>query len=358
MLFMPIVLVTGLLLAACKAPDAPTTEVRPVRTVVVDPKPIDDDRQAIGEIKPRYESDLGFRVAGKLVSRAVDVGARVKTGEVLAHLDEQDFQNKLRSAEADVVSAQAVLTEAQGTEERQTDLFSKAVTTRSSLDAAIKNRRSAEAQLDSAKAALSLAQDQLKYTELKADFDGIITAVGAENGQVVNAGQMVVRLARPTDVDAVFNIAESAFRDSAGKALPQVAVNLLSAPEIQAIGQVREVSPVADPVTRTYQVKVTLDHPPAAMRFGASVRGRLKEMTAPVIVLPGSALSDKGGKPAVWVFDPASSEVKLTPITVSRFEKDRIIVASGLSKGQIVVTAGANRLCEDQKVRLIDGAAQ
>jgi len=329
-----------------------------VRTVVVDPKPIDDDRVAIGEIKPRYESDLGFRVAGKLVSRTVDVGAQVKSGDVLAHLDEQDFQNKLRSAEADVVSAQAVLTEAQGTEDRQTQLYKQAVTTRSNLDSAIKNRRAAEAQLDSAKASLSLAQDQLKYTELRADFDGIITAVGAENGQVVNAGQMVVRLARPTDIDAVFNIAESAFRDRRSTELPKVVVNLLSAPDIVADGQVREISPVADPATRTYQVKVTLDHPPPAMRFGSSVRGRLKEMTAPVVVLPGSALTDKAGKPAVWVFDPATSEVKLTPVVVSRFEKDRLVVGEGLTKGQIVVTAGANRLLEGQKVRLLDGAQQ
>ena len=345
-------------MTGCKDAEPPKTEVRPVRTVVVDPKPIDDDRQAVGEIKPRYESDLGFRVAGKVISRSVDVGNAVKAGDVLARLDEQDFQNKLRSAEADVASAEAVLTEAQGTEERQTQLFEKAVTTRSSLDAAVKNRRSADAQLESAKAALDLAKDQLKYTELKADFDGIVTGVGAENGQVVNAGQMVVRLAKPGDVDAVFNIAESAFRGDATSKHPQILVNLLSNPAVEAVGEVREVSPVADPTTRTYQVKVTLDNPPAAMRFGASVRGRLRETTAPVVVLPGSALSDQGGKPAVWVFDQSSSEVKLTPISVSRFEKDRIVVADGLSKGQIVVTAGVNRLREGQKVRLPDGAAQ
>jgi len=346
------------LLTGCKGPEAEKTEVRPVRTIVVDPKPVEDDRQAIGEIRPRYESDLGFRVSGKVVSRTVDIGARVKAGDVLARLDEQDFQNKVRSAVADVNSAEAVLIEAQGTEQRQTELFEKAVTTRASLDSAIKNRRAAEAQLESAKAALNLARDQLKYTELRADFDGIITAVGAENGQVVNAGQMVVRLARPSDVDAVFNIAESAFRERPANDLPEVIINLLSAPNIEAVGQVREISPVADPTTRTYQVKVTVKDPPAAMRFGASVRGRLKETTAPVVILPGSALTDRGGKPAVWIYDPSSSEVKLTPVTVARFEKGRVIVSEGLTKGQIVVTAGVNRLRENQKVRLLDGAAQ
>jgi len=203
---------------------------------------------------------------------------------------------------------------------------------------------------------LNLAQDQLKYAVLSADFDGIVTAVGAENGQVVNAGQMIVRLAKPDEVDAVFNISESAFRGRPEN--NQIVVNLLSNPEVETFGELREISPVADPKTRTFQVKVALGKPPPAMRFGSSVRGRLRETTAPVVVLPGSALSDKGGKPAVWVFDEANSEVKLTPISVSRFEKDRVVVGDGLTKGQIIVTAGVNRLREGQKVRLLDGAAQ
>lgn len=173
-------LTTVVLVGGWSEPAEVKTEVRPVRTIVVDPKPIEDDRQAVGEIRPRQESDLGFRVSGKVVSRAVDVGNSVKAGDLLARLDEQDFQNRLRSAEADVTSADAVLTEATGTEERQEQLLTKGVTTRSNYDAAVKNKRSAEAQLESARAALDLAKDQLKYTELKADFDGIVTAIGAE----------------------------------------------------------------------------------------------------------------------------------------------------------------------------------
>lgn len=117
----------------------------------------------------------------------------------------------------------------------------------------------------------------------------------------------------------------------------------------------REVSPVADPVTRTYQVKVTLETPPPAMRFGASVHGRLKATTAPVVVLPGSALYDKAGKPAVWVVEAESSTVKLVPVTVSRFESERVVISDGLAKGTIVVTAGVNRLREGQQVKLLAG---
>jgi RND family efflux transporter MFP subunit len=346
-----------LFLSGCGDAAAPPPEdIRPVRTVIVEPKPIDDDRQSVGEIRPRQESDIGFQVGGKLISRAVDVGNSVKTGDLLARLDETDFQNRLRSANSDVVSAEAVLIEAQATEDRQNELVGKGVTTRANYDAAVKNRRSAEAQLESAKAALDLAKDQLAYTELKADFDGIITAVAAEPGQVVSAGQTVVKLAKPDQIDAVFNVAEAAFRDRKSGEKPEIVVTLLSSPSIVADGVVREVSPVADPTTRTYQVKVSLENPPAAMRFGASVMGRLKATTAPVIVLPGSALYDRGGKPAVWIYDPASSTVKLKPVDVARFETDKVVVSDGLAKGDVVVTAGVNRLREGQQVRLAEGA--
>lgn len=342
-------------LAAGCGSEAPTeTELRPVRTVTADPKPIEDDRQAVGEIKPRQETDLGFRVAGKIVSRVVDVGVTVSKGGLLARLDEQDTQNKLKSAEADVAAAEAVLTEARGSEARLRQLVDTGATTRANYDAALRNLRSAEAKLDSAKAGMALARDQLGYTELKADYDGIITAVGAEPGQVVAAGQMVVRLALPEGKDAVFAIAEAAFRDRPANDRPEIIVRLLSNPEVVAEGVVREVSPVADPATRTFQVKVTLKSPPPQMRFGSSVVGRLKATTAPVVVLPGAALFEKGGKPAVWVVDQQTGAVALRPVQLARFESDRIVVSEGLVKGDVVVTAGVNRLREGQKVRLAE----
>lgn len=341
-------------LAGCDEPAPAKTEIRPIRTVVADPKPIEDDRQAVGEIRPRLESDLGFRVGGKVVSRDVDVGAMVTAGDLLARLDEQDFQNKLRAAEADVSAAEAVLAEAKATEDRQSTLLTKGVTTRANYDDAVKNRRSAEASLQSVKAALELAKDQLKYAVLTAEFDGIVTATGAEPGQVVNSGQMVIRLARPDQIDAVFNVAEVAFKDRTPNDRPSVVVSLLSSPDVIADGVVREVSPVADPVTRTYQVKVTLENAPPAMRFGASVLGRLKATTAPVVVLPGSALYDKTGEPAVWIYESASSTVTLRPVTVGRFDMDHVVVSGGLAKGDIVVTAGVNRLREGQQVRLLE----
>jgi RND family efflux transporter MFP subunit len=156
----------------------------------------------------------------------------------------------------------------------------------------------------------------------------------------------------------VFAIAESGFRERPDADKSEIVVTLLSNPQLIAEGVVREVSPVADPATRTYQVKVTLRDPPAQMRFGSSVVGRLKGTTAPVVVLPGSALFDQGGKPAVWVYDRDTATVALKSVSVTRFETDGVVLSGGLVKGEIVVTAGVNRLRAGQRVRLADEAVK
>jgi RND family efflux transporter MFP subunit len=344
-----------LALAGCK-PENATVEIRPVRTVVVDLKLIVDKRQAVGEVKPRYESDLSFRVDGKLQSRRVDVGAAVKEGDLLATLDVQDYQNKLRSAEADVASAQAALVETQSTEGRLGKLVKQGWTPQANYDTALHNMQAAEAKLAAAKASLALARDQLNYTELKADFDGVITAVGAEAGQNVSAGQMVVKLARTTDKDGVFNVAETALLDHRNEGA-EVIVWPLSNPQLTIEGVLREVAPVADATTRTYTVKVTLKNPPAEIRFGMSIGGRWKGSSARVVTLPLSALFEKNGSPAVWVLDRRSGSATLKPVTVARYEADTVVIASGLASGDMVITAGINTLREGQKVRLADAAA-
>jgi RND family efflux transporter MFP subunit len=341
-----------IVLTGCKPEDAPV-ESRLVRTLVVNPRPIGEDRQAIGEVKPRYESDLSFRVAGKVLSRLVDVGAWVRQGDTLATLDTQDYQNRLRSAEAEVSSAEAALINAQGTEARQAKLLKDGWTPKATYDNALQNLQVAEARFKVAKVNLDLTRDQLNYTTLKAEFDGVITAVGAEAGQNVNAGQMVVKLARPDDKDGVFNIAETAFTDISKSQL-EVTVWPLSNPELAVDGVVREISPVADPVTRTYTIKVTLKNPPSQLRFGMSIGGRLKGDAALAVALPFSALFEKNGSPAVWVLDQQSNSLTLRPITVARYDANTVIVAGGLSRGDIVVTAGVNTLTVGQKVRLAE----
>lgn len=350
----PILLALVLALAGCNPQDA-RVEIRPVRAVPVDPKPILDDRQAVGEVKPRYESDLSFRVDGKLVSRRVDIGVSVKEGDTLATLDVQDYQNKLNSAEADVAAAEAAFVEAQSTESRLGKLVKNGWTPQANYETALHNLRAAEAKLASAKASLALTRDQLNYTELKAEFDGVITAVGAEAGQNVSSGQMVVKLARLTDKDGVFNIAETALLDHRNEGA-EVTVWPLSNPRLTVEGMVREVSPVADATTRTYTVKITLKDPPPSLRFGMSIGGRWNGSTAPVVALPLSVVFEKNGSPAVWLFDPQSGSATLKPVTVARYEADTVVIAGGLARGDLVITAGINTLREGQKVRLADAA--
>jgi RND family efflux transporter MFP subunit len=349
-----ILLCVVLLLSGCK-PEHASVEVRPVRTIVVAPQPILDDRQAVGDIKPRYESDLSFRVDGKLVSRRVDVGASVTQGDILATLDVQDYQNKLNSAEADVAAAEAAFVEAQSTESRLGKLVKNGWTPQANYDTALHNLRATEAKLASARASLALTRDQLNYTELKAEFDGVITAVGAEAGQNVTSGQMVVKLARLTDKDGVFNIAETALLDHRNETA-EVIVWPLSNPQLTIEGVVREVSPVADATTRTYAVKVTLKDPPPSLRFGMSIGGRWKGSTTPVVALPLSVVFEKHGSPAVWVFDPQSGSARLKPVTIARYEAETVVIAGGLAKGETVITAGINTLRDGQKVRLADAA--
>lgn len=333
-------------------------EPRPVRTVTVVPKPIQNEFRAIGDIRPRHETDTAFRVSGKVVTRLVDIGATVRTGEVLARIDKQEFENKLKSASSDVAGAEAALIEAGGSEERLRHLLANGHATRANYEVALKNLRSAQAKLESAKAALAMAKDQLEYTSLRADFDGIVTAVSIEVGSIVNTGQTAMRIARPDERDAVFAMPEAAFGKYQGRPLPEVVVTLLSNPMVQAEGLVREISPVADSATRTFQVRVTLRDPPEAMRFGASVAGRAIQASPPVVVLPSASLFDRSGTPAVWVVNRESSVITLKTVAIERYEADRVIVAYGLEKGEIVVTAGVNRLRENQIVKLSEGASQ
>jgi len=236
---------------------------------------------------------------------------------------------------------------------RRRQLTTDGWTPKATYDTALQSRQAAEARVKAAKASLDLTRDQLNYTTLRADFDGVITAVGAEAGQNVNAGQMVIKLARPDDKDGVFNIAETALTDISSSHA-KVIVWPLSNPDLTVEGAVREISPVADPVTRTYTVKVTLNNPPPQLRFGMSVGGRLNGKAALAVALPLSALFEKNGSPAVWVLAQQSSSLSLRPVTVARYEANTVIVASGLTKGDIVVTAGVNKLTVGQKVRLAD----
>jgi RND family efflux transporter MFP subunit len=346
-------LVVSMALSGCQEEAKTISLIRPVRTLTAHVKPLIEQRNLVGEIRPRHESSLSFQVSGKIVSRSVNAGDKVKAGDIVAKLDPQDYIKKMSAAQADVDSAEASFTEAQAAELRSRTLLKKGFVAKANYDTALRNLRAAEASLASARIALSMAADQLSYTELKAEADGIITSVSAEPEQVVSSGQAIVALAPSGELDAVFSVAEAVLHDKYFEVGKSVKVALLSDPEVLATGEVREVSPVADPATRTFEVKVSLSAPPQQMHFGSSVTGQAIVSQRHGVTLPGSAIFDEEGRPAVWIVDPATEQVALRPVAVAHFDADTAVISSGISSGEVIVTAGANQLRQGEKVKLL-----
>jgi membrane fusion protein, multidrug efflux system len=343
-----------LALAGCRKEEKAAAAPRPVRTVTVEFRESGDTLSLTGEIQPRYQADIGFRVHGKILQRPVDVGTEVKKGELMARLDPQQYRQDLEVAKSEVAVAEAEVTRSQAQEARQRELLKNGYTTQVKYDQALKTFKTAQAQLDATRAKLVQATENLGYTELKADNDGVITAVGADAGQVVSAGQMVVRLAQPGEREAVFNVAEGSLKNP--RKDRTVTVHLVSNPEIKTSGTVRYVSPQADPTTRTYTVRVSLPDAPPQMRLGANVVGSVTLGEGRTVTIPGSALFQKNGQAAVWLVEKDKT-VQLKPITVQRYQGDMVVVASGLSQGDVVVTGGVQKLLPGQKVSLMEGDA-
>jgi RND family efflux transporter MFP subunit len=349
------VLFLTLALTACqKEEKAATQAIRPVRTVTVELQEGGEKVSLTGEIQPRYQADLGFRVNGKILERPVDVGTEVKKNDPLARLDPQQYRQEFEVAKAEVAKADAEVTRSQAQEYRQRELLKNGHTTQVAYDQAVKTFKTAQAEADAARARQVQASENLGYTELKADNNGVISAIGADPGQVVSAGQMVVRLAQPGEREGVFNVAEGAFKNRPTD--PTVAVHLVSNPEIETAGTVRYISPQADPETRTYTVRVSLPNAPPQMRLGANVVGTVTLDQGQTVAIPGSALFQKDGKPAVWLVEKDNT-VQLKPITVQRYQGDSVVVGDGLTQGDVVVTAGVQKLLPGQKVALMDASS-
>lgn len=353
----PLVIALALLTAACsREEEATAPPVRPVRVITVADAPSNQTLSVSGTIQAEDEASLAFRISGRMIERLVNVGDRVVGGQVVARLDPQNALNTLRSAQAALAAAEGRLVQATNHYERQERLLQSGFTTRALYDDAVQSRQSAQAQVDDAQAQVKIAEDNVGYTELKADAPGVVTARGAEPGEVVQAGQMIVQLARQDGRDAVFDVSAQVMRQVASD--PTVTVALADDPSVTATGRVREVSPQADPVTRTFRVRVGLDNPPATMRLGSAVVGRAAVDSGNIMEVPASALTAQNGQPAVWVVDPASSTVTLRNIEVGRFNPATVAVASGLSVGDVVVTAGVQALHPGQKVRLLGAASE
>jgi multidrug efflux system membrane fusion protein len=341
-----------LALPACSKPQAPAPAARQVQTVAVTLIPDDQESSYTGDVRPRYESALGFRVPGKIVARAVDVGARVSKGQLLARLDPEDQRLGAEAARQQLMAARSDYEQAKAEVARYRDLFSKGFISAAEYDRRKWTYDTAVARLEQANAQLELNRNQTAYTQLHSDIDGVVTAVQGEVGQVVTPGQPVIKVARLEEKEVVVNVPEN--RLSELKGANDVDVTLWAAPGKSYEGKVREISPSADNVTRTYTVKVSVTNADAGVQLGMTANVSLKRnggSHARVARLPLTALFQQGEKPAVWVIDPKTSQVQLRPVQVGRYTQDYVTVVSGLNNGDVVVRAGVHKINPGEVVK-------
>jgi RND family efflux transporter MFP subunit len=346
-------LCAALLLAACqRAVEAPAPEIRPVRVTTIAMRDAAGKVQLTGTVQAQTEVDESFRVDGRLIERTVNVGDTVKAGQLLARLDPQNEESGLQAARAQLVAARAQLVEARNNFVRMRDLVAEDAVSRSTFDQAQALQTTAESQVEAVQSNVRLAENRLSYTRLFATAAGVVTAVGPDPGEVVSAGRMVVQVAREGARDAVFGVSAQ-IKDMAPKN-PDITIALTADPTVTAAGRVREVAPRADPITGTFEVRVKLLNPPAALRLGSTVTASMRTPAATGIDIPASALVRADGKAAVWVVDPKAFTVSMRTVEVRAQDTERIQVGDGLKPGDVVVTAGVHALRPGQKVRLLE----
>lgn len=349
-------LVLALLLTGCDQPAPVVDPIRPVLLTEVVPGSGAHATVYAGEVRPRYESDLAFRVGGKLIARAVDAGARVRKGDALARLDPADLTLQTDAAAAAVAAARVDAEFARAEHTRYENLLKQGFISASALDAKRNAMQAAAARLEQAEATLSVTRNQAAYAQLLAPEDGVITAVTAEVGQVVAAGQVVMRHARESEREVAIAVPEGCI--DALRTATDIAIVLVADPGVRHRGRVREISPAVDALTRTFAVRVSVLDPPTAMQWGMTADVILgRDAGADLSLLPPTALYQApDGQPALWVYDPAQGRVRLRPVQVSAYREDGVVIAAGVRAGEWVVATGANKLHEGQQVRPYAGS--
>jgi RND family efflux transporter MFP subunit len=339
----------GVSLAACQEATEAPKPLRPVETVVAR-RMVQADNEFAGVISPRYTVDRAFLVLGRVITRDVNVGDVVRAGQRLAQSDPTALALAVVSAEATLASAQSQQERAVAARGRIETLFNNRISSQSELDQAEQSQKAAIASVEQAQAGLAKAREQLSYATLRADADGVVTAVNAEVGQMTVPGNTVVTLARTDIREAVIDLPDPVVAQIAIGSRFNVA--LQADPRVTATGTVREIAPAADAVTRLRRVKVALESPPEAMRLGSTIRARpVGARSAGLIALPASALFRRGEEERVWIVGGEGPSVRSVAVRVVERDENTVRVAEGIAEGDRIVAAGANRLAEGQRVK-------
>jgi len=340
------------LIAACgdNSSSSPVAAARAVQVERVAYAPESAAREFAGVVRARYETDLGFRVGGKMVTRVVNVGDRVRAGDVVARLDPQDLKLQLQSADAEVSAATSNLAQAAADWLRYENLRSRGYASVADYERKTAAKDEAESRMERAQRALDLARNQLAYAELKADADGVITATLAEPGQVVAMGQAVVRLAHRGEMEAVVALPETWL---AAARSADAAVRLWSGPNRGYAAHLRELSPQADSVTRTYAARFTIEQPDDTVALGMTANVVLTQPSETMVAkVPLAAILNRGSGPAVFLVD-AAGVLERRPVTIAAFTDAAALVTSGLANGDEIVTLGVHMLQAGEHVRAV-----
>ncbi|MDB5618766.1 efflux RND transporter periplasmic adaptor subunit [Tardiphaga sp.] len=346
-----VILLPALVLAGCgKKPEAKAELPRPVLVATVKFQPEAPARSFVGTIKPRVETDIGFRVPGKVAKRLVEVGQTVEIGQPLATLDEVDLSLQAEQAVAEFTAATGVLANAGAAEGRANELRAKGWSTQAQVDQAKASADEARARLNRAERSVNLTRNSLSYATLLADTRGVVTATLIDPGQVVSSGQTAVRVARFAEKEAVVAIPETLV----GRAKDGTArVSLWSEPGKQYAAKLREIAPNADPATRTYLAKFSLPDADDKVSLGMTATLTLSDAaTERVARLPLSALFSQGANPSLYTVSD-NGDVALKPVKVKSYESNDVIISGGVEDGAKVVTLGVQKLDPAQKVRVV-----
>ena len=328
---------------------------RPVRYMQVGLTSVSDISYLPGEVRPRFEQRYGFRVAGKIARRLVDVGQEVKAGQVLAMLDSQDVLPAISAQAAQVEVAKTDFKLQQSELKRQQELRDKGFVSSAALERQAATSEASDARVKAAQSQLASAQTGLNFQTLRADKAGVVIAVDAEAGSVVSAGQSVVRVAQSGEKEIIVNVPERAV--GLLKTAKGFAANFDAIPGKLYAAKLRELSPAADAASRTYTARLSIIGADDALKLGMSANVRLDLGAAEAIVVPNTALYTRDSATRVWLVDRATETVSAVEIKTGESTYDGIRVVSGLKPGDLVVTAGANLLRSGQKVRLLDGVS-
>lgn len=341
----PLLFGTAFLLAGCQA-DAPPPTAK--RVVLVQPAIAASPNTAVytGEIRARHEVDLAFRVGGKLAARLVDAGAEIRAGQVLARLDPADLQLAAASSRAQLAAAESEVATASAERERYRGLLGKKFVSQAAFEAKDNAFNNARARLEQARSQSQISGNQANYGSLSSEFPAIVTAVLADAGQVVSAGQPVYRVARPEEKEVAIAVPESRLAEL--KAAKTLGISLWAAPDMKLTGSLRELSPAADPATRTYAARIRIDTPPPEVRLGMTARVILNAAETTALLVPLAAVLDQGKGPVVWVVHENTANPRA--VRIGSFVEAGALVTEGLQAGELVVIAGAGKLVAGQSV--------